>query len=55
MSDTLQSILNDLYELDPEMKKSETDLIPLLRKLVESKPNLELNEQFVANLRNQIM
>jgi hypothetical protein len=55
MNETLQSILNDLYELDPELKKSEKDLIPLLEKLAESKPDLNLDENFVTNLRNQLM
>lgn len=55
MNKTLQSILNDLYTLDPELEKSEKDLIPLLEKLVASKPNLTLDEQFVVNLRSQIL
>lgn len=55
MNENIQSILSDLYTLDPELRKSEKDLIPLLEKLVASKPDLKLNEQFVENLRNQIL
>lgn len=55
MNPNLQSILGDLYSLDPKLRESEKDLIPLLEKLVESKPDLKLDEQFVSSLRNQIM
>jgi len=55
MNETIQSILGDLYALDPELKKSEKDLIPLIERLAESKLDLSLDEGFVTNLRNQLM
>jgi len=30
MEKIIQSILGDLYKLDPKLKKSEKDLVPLL-------------------------
>lgn len=55
MEKIIQSILRDLYELDPELKKYEKDLIPLLQKLAKAKPNLKLDENFVSRLKNQLM
>ena len=55
MNKLIQSILRDLYDLDPEMKKLEKDLVPLLEKLVEAKPSLKLDQGFVKNLRQKLM
>jgi hypothetical protein len=55
MNDTVQSILDDLVALDPSLRKSEKDLIPLLEKLVDSKPRLDLDDHFAADLRTQLM
>ena len=55
MNKAIQSILGDLYKLDPKLKKSEKDLVPLLHKLVEAKPHIKLDSSFVKNLRNQLM
>ncbi len=54
MNKNIQTILRDLYSMDPELKKFEKYLVPLLSRLVEAKPNLKLDQKFVENLRHQL-
>ncbi|MFC1732877.1 hypothetical protein ACFL6I_21450 [candidate division KSB1 bacterium] len=54
MKDNINSILNDLYMMDPSLKEQEEDLKKLIQKLIEAKPDIEMNEAFVENLRHKL-
>lgn len=51
MNQQLQSVLDELYTLDPELRAQEEELLPILQRLLESKPDATPDEAFVQNLR----
>ncbi len=51
---TLESILKDLYEIDPELKTHETELVPLLQKLLAENPGQAPTPAFVQKLRKEL-
>lgn len=55
MENKIQKILTDLYLLDPDLKKNEAVLIQLIRKLIEIKPEIVVDRNFVSNLRSQLL
>lgn len=52
---TLQSILEDLYALDPSFREHEKELTLLLSELIRNKPDVELDERFVRELRANLL
>jgi hypothetical protein len=50
----IKSILNDIYALDPSLKKQEKELKEIISKLIEVKPDIELDENFVQTLRREL-
>ncbi len=50
-----QKILEDLYALDPGLKKQEQELIRIINKLIESRPSSKLDRGFALRLRAEIM
>jgi hypothetical protein len=55
MEEKVQAILNDLYQIDKELKNYENDLIPMIKKLIESKPDTKFDEKFTAELKKEIL
>ena len=55
MKKNTQSILKDLYKLDPELKKQEKKLIKLIEKLLSAKPDLKINSEFARMLRVRLI
>lgn len=51
----LISILEDLYQANPELRAHESDLIPLIQDLLAVRPNVEPSAAFSANLRQTIL
>lgn len=51
MNKQLKSILDELYQLDPELKHHEQELVPIIQKLLATKPDAIPDEAFVQNLR----
>jgi hypothetical protein len=51
MNQHLQTILGELYALDPALKTQEKELIPVLEMLMKNKPDAEPDEAFVQRLR----
>ncbi|MFH0892510.1 MAG: hypothetical protein V1867_07065 [Candidatus Falkowbacteria bacterium] len=55
MNDTIKQILDDIYKLDPELKKHEPELIKIVDNLLKTRPETEFNDDFVKALRADIM
>jgi hypothetical protein len=53
MSD-IDKILRDLYLLDPQLKEYESEIKKIIMKLLESKPNIKLNQEFVLDLKKEL-
>lgn len=51
----LEAILNDLYNIDPSLKEHEQELIQVIKQLIASKPEAELDESFRIRLKNEIL
>ena len=47
----IQTLLKDLYEIDPKLKNHEEELIPLIETLLKNKPDMKPDKRFVAQLR----
>lgn len=47
----LKQILSELYEIDPDLRAHEQELIPILEKMLAHKPHAEPSEAFVQKLR----
>lgn len=54
MKKEIKAILQDLFELDPSLKKQKKEIEKIVQKLLEAKPNLEVSPQFVKNLRSEL-
>ncbi len=55
MEQHILDILNDLYELDPELKEKEDELKKIIKELLSSKPVVEIDEEFKNNLKNELI
>ena len=55
MSKPIQQILEDLYLIDPTLKEKEKDLINVITVLLESKPQMEIDQAFVKRLREELI
>ncbi|MDD4607200.1 MAG: hypothetical protein PHS07_02575 [Patescibacteria group bacterium] len=54
MENNVQQILNEIYQLDSSLKKRETELIKIIQTMLAQQPQFELDQTFVANLRQQL-
>ncbi|MDB4978471.1 MAG: hypothetical protein JWM56_657 [Candidatus Peribacteria bacterium] len=50
----LDSLLAELYAIDPELQTREQELIPLLQTLLEHQPDATPSKAFVARLRSEL-
>ncbi|MBP6944754.1 hypothetical protein KBD61_00155 [Patescibacteria group bacterium] len=51
----LQGILDDLYKEDPSLRSQEADLIPLLQKLITSRPEATFNARARSRLKQELL
>jgi hypothetical protein len=51
----LKQILADLYALDAGLKTKETELIAIIEKIVEYKPQVVFDDAFAARLRSEVL
>ncbi|MGE5392688.1 MAG: hypothetical protein ACM3NH_03010 [Candidatus Saccharibacteria bacterium] len=51
----IEEILADLYRIEPEFKKQEPRLKRLLAELLSVRPDVTLDDEFVAGLRHQLL
>ncbi len=54
MTSTHESILAELYEIDPSLREHEAELVPLLQKLLTNDPAQKPNAAFVKKLRTEL-
>lgn len=54
MNAHLRAILDELYALEPQLKRQEASLIPLLETMLKRKPDAVPNPAFVQQLRMQL-
>jgi len=55
MGKEIQKIIEDLYKMDPSLKKYEKELKQLIEKLIEARPDIKLDKKFAENLKIQLM
>jgi len=55
MDKTIQTILNELYMLDPSLKDQERAVAALVEKMIAAKPDIKLDTAFVRTLREQLV
>jgi len=55
MEGQINNILKDLYALDPELRQYERELMPLVRELIEAKPDTVFDEAWARALRAQLV
>ena len=51
----VKEILEELYQLDPELKTREDELMDILKKLMKAKPEAEPDEAFKARLKEELL
>lgn len=54
-NNNIKNILSDLYVLAPELRSEESRLVNLIERLAVSRPNLEINEIFMNELKEELM
>ncbi len=55
MTQDINSILADLYALDPSLKEHEAELVRLIPKLIMARPNVPFSAHFAEELRAQLL
>ena len=55
MNHKLQSILDELYEIDPKLKNHEIQLQKILNKLLQEKREVHINQKFQNELRSKLL
>lgn len=50
----VQSFLNELYAIDPDLRSHESELIPLLERMMKLKPDATPDPAFIETLRMQL-
>lgn len=55
MNISYEEILNELYELDPNLRTHEDKLKIILHQLLIHKPDIEINEQFKQELKKELL
>jgi hypothetical protein len=55
MNNSIENILNDLYTLDPSLRAYEADIRALVTLLLQEKPDVRIDTNFVNNLRRKLL
>jgi len=55
MKNNIKTILKDMYMIDDSLKKHEKDLIPLIERIIESRPDTKFDKKFAKELRMQLL
>ncbi len=55
MNNNINKILEDLYGIDPDLAKHEEELRKIIEKLLATRPNVQMDDEFVAALRREVM
>lgn len=55
MNPIVKDILDDLYKLEPNLKMDENNIVKIIEKMIEAKPDTNFDEKFKEQLRNMIV
>lgn len=55
MPDIIRDILNDLYAVEPTLAQRESELVPIIQKLLAAKPNAHVDPAFREELRQKLL
>lgn len=55
MKSTTQDILDELYQLSPELKNQEDAIVRIIEKMKKNTPHIEMDEGFRARLKSRIL
>jgi hypothetical protein len=55
MNEKIESIINDLYAIDPTLREHDARIRALVATLIEVKPRVEIDQIFVTALRAQLL
>ena len=55
MQENIKKILEEIYMIDDEMKSHEADLERIIQKLIEEKPDVQIDQVFIKSLKEKIM
>jgi superfamily I DNA and RNA helicase len=55
MEKNIKKILEELYAIEPSLREKEEELTKIVKIMIQSKPNIEIDENFKNTLRNQIL
>jgi hypothetical protein len=55
MQATIQTILEELYSLEPTLREKEDAIIRIIEKMKADKPNIQIDEAFKAELREKVI
>lgn len=55
MKNDINKILNDLYMIDPKLKKQEKEIKKIIQEIIKEKPNTKFDKNFAYELRIKIM
>lgn len=50
----IKNILDEIYLIDPSLRKKEEQLIGIINKVIEAEPKIEINQSFIDNLKQKI-
>jgi hypothetical protein len=51
----ITKILNDLYEIDPELRNKKKELINIINKLIKLRPDIKIDDDFAFKLRKELL
>jgi hypothetical protein len=55
MNKEINEILNELYEIDSNLKEKETELKKIITKMLEYKPNVKIDENYKTELKQKVL
>ncbi|MCX6744677.1 MAG: hypothetical protein NTX82_04095 [Candidatus Parcubacteria bacterium] len=55
MDNDIKNFLEELYQLDPDLKNHEADLVKIISTMLQNKPDTKFDEQFKQRLRTELL
>lgn len=55
MDNTIRSILDELYQIEPTLQSKETEIVSLIEKMIQDRPKIQINQIFKNELRDEII
>lgn len=55
MRTDIKNILDELYALEPDLRAKESEITPIIEKMLANKPKIDMDETFRAELKTKIL